>query len=101
MANCLQKLVNPLYTGGLFHYKMLDKFFQPSRVSFYLNMILRDPNPIYETSVDRTLLLLFSFSIFSDHRSLKKESGYNSMKTKMQKFDHRSLMRPYGPKNEL
>ena len=39
-------------------------------------------------------MLLFSFSIFSDHRSLKLENENNSMKTKMQKFDHVSLI--YG-----
>ena len=37
-------------------------------------------------------MLVFSFSIFSDHRSLKIEKENNSMKTKMQKFDHRTLI---------
>ena len=39
-------------------------------------------------------MLLFSLSIFSDHRSLKIENENNSMKTLTQKFDHTSLI--YG-----
>ena len=34
----------------------------------------------------------FSFSIFNDHRSLKIEYENNRMKTKIQKFDHKSLI---------
>ena len=37
-------------------------------------------------------MLLFSFSIFSDHRSLKIENEKNSTKHKTQKFDHRSFI---------
>ena len=32
--------------------------FQPSRVSFYINLNSRDPSPIYETSMVRDLLLV-------------------------------------------
>ena len=39
-------------------------------------------------------VLLLSFSIFSDRRSLKIENENNSMKTKKRTFDHRSLI--YG-----
>ena len=37
-------------------------------------------------------MLLFSFSISSDHPSLKIENENNSTKTSMQKFDHRRLI---------
>ena len=36
-------------------------------------------------------MLLLSFSIFSDCQSLKTEKENNSMKTPMQKFNHRIL----------
>ena len=39
-------------------------------------------------------VLLFSFSIFNDRRSLKQENENNGMKTRMHKFDHGSLI--YG-----
>ena len=44
-------------------------------------------------------VLLFLFSIFSDQPSLKIENKNNSMKTLMQKFDHRSII--YGIKGAL
>ena len=37
-------------------------------------------------------MLLYSFSVFSDVRSLKIENENNRMKTLMQKFDHGSLI---------
>ena len=56
-----------------------------------LNMNSWDPSPIYVTSAVRVFLLLISLSIFSDRRSLKIENENNS-KTKMQKFENRSLI---------
>ena len=57
-------------------------------------MSSNDSSPIYETSAIRVFVLLFSFSIFSDRRSLKKENENNSMEILMQKFDHKRLI--YG-----
>ena len=37
-------------------------------------------------------MLLFSFSIFSDQRSLKIENENNSMKIQMEKFDRTGLI---------
>ena len=71
-----------------------QRWFQLSRVSFYLNLNSRDPSPIYETSVVKVFVLFFSFSSFSGQRPLKIENENNSMKTKMQQFDHRNLI--YG-----
>ena len=39
-------------------------------------------------------LLSFSFSIFIERRSLKLKNENNNMKTRMQTFDHKSLI--YG-----
>ena len=47
---------------------------------------------MYGASVVRFFVLLFSFSIFSDHQLLKIENENNSMKTQMQTFDDRSLI---------
>ena len=58
----------------------IQRWFQPSTVSIYIHLNSRDPSPIYETSVVSVFELLFSFSIFSDHRSLKIENENNSIK---------------------
>ena len=52
-----------------------------SRVSFFINLNPRDPRPIHVTSAVRVLVLLFSFSSFNEHRSLKAENENNSLKT--------------------
>ena len=57
-----------------------QRLFQPSRVSFYLNLNSRDPSLIYAV---RIFMLLFSFSIFSDCQSLKIENENNSKKHKI------------------
>ena len=49
---------------------------------------------MYEVSTIRVFVLLFSFSIFSDRRSLKIENENNNMKIKCKKFDLRTLI--YG-----
>ena len=48
--------------------------------TFYRNLYARDPRPT-ETAAVRVFVLIFSFSIFSDRRSLKIENENNSMKT--------------------
>ena len=58
---------------------------------FYINLDSGDLGLINETSEENCL---FSFSSFSDRRSLKLENENNRMKTYMQQFDHRSLI--YG-----
>ena len=58
-----------------------QRLFQPSKVSFYINLNSRDSSPIHETSAIRTSVLLFSFSIFRDRRSLKIENENKSKVT--------------------
>ena len=58
-----------------------QRYFQPFGASFYININSGAPSPIYMTSTIRVCVLLFSFSIFSDRRSLKTENENNSMKT--------------------
>ena len=50
-----------------------QRWFLPPRVSFYRNLNSKAPNSIYKASAVRVFVLLFSFSIFIDHRSLKIE----------------------------
>ena len=50
-------------------------YFQPARVSFYIYRLnARDTSPIYGVSLVRVFVMLFSFSVFSDRRSLKTEN---------------------------
>ena len=49
-----------------------QRLFQPSGVSFYMILNSMYLRPIYETSVVR-VFVLFSFSMFSDRRSLKQK----------------------------
>ena len=60
-----------LKQAGTIEISSSQRSFQLSRFSFYIRS--RDSYPIYETSVVRVFLLLFSFSISTDRRSLKKE----------------------------
>ena len=58
-----------------------QRYFQPARVNFYIYTLnSRDSSPIFGVSAVRVFMLLFSFSIFSDRRSLKIENEKNSMK---------------------
>ena len=63
---------------GWGHRKFETKIVPAIQVSFYINMNPRDPSPIYETSAVRVFVLLFSFSIFSDRRSLKIKKENNT-----------------------
>ena len=54
--------------------------FQPSRVSFCIDLNSKDPSPIYKSTAVRVFILLFSFSIFSDCWSLKIENENNNTK---------------------
>ena len=69
-----------LEQAGTMKTNSIQRWFQPSRVSIYIHLNSRDPSPIYETSVVSVFVLLFSFSIFSDHRSLKIGNENNSIK---------------------
>ena len=70
-----------LIQAGTIKISSSQRYFQPSRVSFNINLNSRVPSSIYETSAVRVSVLLFSFSIFSDWQSLKIENQNNSMKT--------------------
>ena len=55
-----------------------QRLFQLTRVSFYIcKLNSKDYSPIYGASVGRIFVLLFSFSIFSDHQSLKIDNEKN------------------------
>ena len=55
--------------------------FQPARVSFYIYKLnSRDSSPMYWAFAIRVFMLLVSFSIFSDRRSLKIVNENNSLK---------------------
>ena len=54
--------------------------FEITRVECICKLNSRVPSPIYGDSAVGVFVLLFSFSIFSDRRSLKIENENNSMK---------------------
>ena len=58
-----------LEQAGTMKISLSHSLFQPS--IFYINLNSRDHSPIYETSLVRVFVLLLSFSMPSDCRSLK------------------------------
>ena len=83
--NCRSFLILQLVTSdqaSLAHCSRTSVAGQPARVSVCIYKLnSRDFRPIYGASAVRVLVLLFSFSNFSDHQSLKIENENNGMKT--------------------
>ena len=57
--------------------------FEPSKFYCIYDLNSRDSSPIYGASVVGVVVLLFSFSVLSDRRSLNIENENNSMKPYM------------------
>ena len=64
-----------------------QRWFQPSKVSFHINLNSRGPCHIFETSAVIVFVLLFSFSIFSERQSLNTENEKKKKKKKHANMD--------------